>query len=130
MPENRNWTLRLQTAFQSLHEVLSREIPLNPIAERESILREDLRNLDKLLKREASHEMDKFIRLVCESGYLAKYKAHFIIVRYHYVVKGVRIVVSDCGKRYRLPGLKGSYYWVTWDVQKYIDAGWEVEDRI
>ena len=129
MPGNRSWTLRLQTVFQRVDNALSKQIPLNPIAERKFQLQHDLRNLDKLLKKEASHEMDKFIRLACESGYLAKYKVHFIIVRYHYVVKGVRMVVSDCGKRYRLPGLKGAFYWVTEDVQKYIDAGWEVEER-
>ncbi len=128
MPEKCDWTLRLQTALQGVDKILSKQIPLNPVAEREYKLREDLRNLDKLLNKEDSHEMDKFIRLICESNYLAKYRVHFIIVRYHYVVKGIRMVVRDCGKHYRLPSLKGAFYPVIWDVQKYIDAGWEVEE--
>ena len=132
MPENCDWTpwhYDIQQALQSLDQLLNGETRIHPIAERESKLREDLQNLDNLLKKESSHEMDKFVRLVCESGYLARYKVHFIIVRYHYVIKGVRMVVTDGNRHYPLPKLQGAFYWVTWGMQKYIDAGWEVEDQ-
>ncbi len=136
MPEECGWApwyddqvTKLQEALKSFDELMNRGMTIGPDPEKETRLRRNLQGLDDLLKKEASHEMDKFLRLVCESGYLAEYRVHFIIVRYHYVVKGVRMVVSDGDRRFRLPKIKGAYYWVTWGVQKYIDAGWEVEEQ-
>lgn len=87
-----------------------------------------LNRIDKNLNRFQPKTMDDLIKIVHSTTGAANYGTHFTIVKYMGYLQGVRVYVTGRTKSHPLPS-KDKVYSVFNGLDKYITAGWEIENE-
>lgn len=90
-------------------------------------LKSTLNRIDKNLNRFQPNTMDELIEIVHKTTGAGDYGTHFTIVKYMGYTQGVRVYVTGRSKSHVLPN-KGKVYSVFNGLDKYIDAGFQIEN--
>lgn len=85
--------------------------------------------VDLLLNRFKPKTMDELINIVHSTTGVENYGTHFTIVKYMGYLQGVRVYITGKSKSHPLPS-KDKVYSVFNGLDKYIAAGWKIENQI
>ena len=92
-----------------------------------SKLQDTLKRIDLNINNMKPKTMDDFIDTVHNTAGNGDYGTHYTIVSYDNEIKGVRVYVTGNSISHPLPGVN-QYYSLTKGLEKYIAAGWKVEE--
>ena len=90
-------------------------------------LKNVLKEIDSVLNKVQPRTMDELIDTVHSVPGTGNYGTHFTIVKYMGELQGVRVYVSGRKISHPLPS-KDKVYSVFNGLDKYIKAGWEIEN--